>query len=79
MRSLAPVLFARKSVEATANIRSLNLPYVTQLPVLCLRFLTSLLDISNMADEEYECDCGATFETEEELKEHAREEHDADV
>lgn len=32
-----------------------------------------------MADEEYECDCGATFDTEEGLEEHAREEHDADV
>jgi hypothetical protein len=32
-----------------------------------------------MAHHEHECDCGATFETEEELTEHAREEHDADV
>lgn len=31
-----------------------------------------------MADDDYECDCGATFETEEELSAHAREEHDAD-
>lgn len=32
-----------------------------------------------MADQEtYECGCGATFDTEEELKQHAREEHDAD-
>lgn len=30
-------------------------------------------------DETYDCDCGATFETEAELKEHAREAHDADV
>lgn len=29
--------------------------------------------------DEYECDCGQTFDTEEELKTHAREEHDADV
>lgn len=32
-----------------------------------------------MADDEYQCDCGATFDTEEEFEEHAREEHDADV
>lgn len=30
-------------------------------------------------DEVHECDCGASFESEEELKRHAREEHDADV
>ena len=29
-----------------------------------------------MADDEYECDmCGATFDSQEELEEHAREEH----
>lgn len=33
----------------------------------------------HMADDEYECDCGAAFGTEKELKEHAREKHDADV
>lgn len=32
-----------------------------------------------MAEDEFECDCGATFDTEAELKDHAREEHDADV
>ena len=35
---------------------------------------------AGMADtESYDCDCGASFETEEELKEHARDIHDADV
>lgn len=29
--------------------------------------------------ETFDCDCGASFETEEELKEHARDAHDADV
>ncbi len=27
----------------------------------------------------HECDCGASFESEEALKQHAREEHNADV
>lgn len=31
-----------------------------------------------MAEEEYECDCGATFATEDELKQHAREQHGVD-
>lgn len=32
-----------------------------------------------MADEEsFDCDCGASFETEAELKEHARTAHDMD-
>jgi len=30
-------------------------------------------------EHEHECGCGETFETEEEMKEHAREEHDMDV
>ena len=30
-------------------------------------------------DHEHECGCGETFETEEELKAHAREVHDMDV
>lgn len=32
-----------------------------------------------MAQEEYTCDCGASFETEEALLQHAREAHDKDV
>lgn len=33
-----------------------------------------------MADPEtFDCDCGASFDAEEELKEHAREAHDADI
>lgn len=32
-----------------------------------------------MADETYECDCGATFDTEEAFERHAREEHGADA
>lgn len=32
-----------------------------------------------MADEQHECGCGATFDTEEALREHAREVHDKDV
>ena len=33
-----------------------------------------------MADDEYECDmCGATFDTQEELQEHNREEHDQEM
>lgn len=32
-----------------------------------------------MSEHEFECDCGASFETEAELKEHAREAHDANV
>lgn len=40
------------------------------------------LDRSRLAmaeSETFDCDCGATFESEEELKAHAREAHDADV
>jgi hypothetical protein len=30
-------------------------------------------------DHDFECDCGETFESEEALKDHAREAHDADA
>lgn len=32
-----------------------------------------------MPADEFECDCGSSFETVEELKQHARDKHDADV
>lgn len=31
-----------------------------------------------MTDETFECDCGASFDTQAALERHAREEHDAD-
>lgn len=31
-----------------------------------------------MGDDAFTCECGATFDSEAELKQHAREEHDAD-
>lgn len=53
---------------------------VTKLPLYCLKFMFGRRLVDHMADEhEYECNCGESFENEEELKEHAREEHDADV